>query len=239
MSIFQTSTTKYTGFPDIREVPIDATSNRLTPQQMAGGVSRGAQFVGSSTLQIDSASNLIMIKKSDALSLSVLRIGQVATGFLGMAVSDGLLDTLFAGLDDNGNTVVKIAKPGFDAKTTASTNLVFNSSQNILKVVSSGSISLNTNGLTDGSFKTAIIAHGLTVTPLVQGYMSGNGSQTFLVSGQQYQLPYSATFNGIEFGIRVDTTNVTFYCKNQTGLDFANLIGTVQIKYYIFQESAV
>jgi hypothetical protein len=52
-----------------------------------------------------------------------------------MIVSKNTIDLMLAGKDDQGNVVVKIALDGIDVKTASDDQLIFNSAQNVLKVI--------------------------------------------------------------------------------------------------------
>ena len=141
-------------------------------------------------------------------------------------------------------TQVLISKVGFDVTTATPDQFIFNSSQDMFKVVGSGTITNIVSGtLASGITNTVSVAHGLSFTPSVLGFISGTGS-SYLVAGTNYQTPYlvTAALPGgvpeiLNYNFTVDATKVNTNIYNMGGVGIAS-IGTTVFKYYLLQETA-
>lgn len=124
-----------------------------------------------------------------------------------------------AGKDSTGTVVFKVAKPGFNAITATNDQLIFNSSQNMFKIVKAGTITVVVSGGTG----TTVVPHGLGYASAYDAYLTG------LAGGAIFKMPYygSVTSLGVFY---VDTTNIT---ASVTAAD-----GTYTVKYYLMQETA-
>jgi hypothetical protein len=213
------------------------------PDNVLSGTNRGTQFVGSASLQIDSTQNLITVKGGTNNANNVLRFGQISSGFLGMAVNNGTLDTMFAGQDSTGSTVVKIAKPGYDAKTATNDQLVFNSGQNVFKIVLSGTTTLTTPAsMTAQQVVTVTIPHNLGSSPAFSVFGASPVSLGFPGAGNLSNLPLLlGGGNGILTLVSqayVDSTNLYIQVLNNYNVGIAGVGGTWTYRYYIYQETA-
>ncbi len=129
-----------------------------------------------------------------------------------------------------------VSKPTFDATTATASQLIFNSNQDVFKVVASGILTVNVSGA--GDFQSSK-AHGLGVIPAFIGYINSvpiAGSNIWL------QLPYSQhQYNGGSGSIVVgfmadlaaDATNV--YVNVSSIALFA--LGNFTFKYYLLEEN--
>lgn len=158
-------------------------------------------------------------------------------------LSDGSNDRLLIGKDSTGSYVVKVSKAGFNAFDTADANLVFNSGQNVFKIVSSGTLTIPGFTVTSGGAgvyaqnSSAIsTAHGLGIIPMVTAVLN--------ISPNFYPLPYvSATPGGgatalwLQIYCWSDSTTLHFgQSAMSVGLTVA--IPAAPIKYYLLQETA-
>lgn len=230
-----------------------------TPNSMITGTMAGLQQIGSPSLTVDSVKNLITVKPISTTGTQILRYGQVATGFLGMAVNDGTNDTMFAGQDNTGATVVKIAKSGFDAKTASAANLIFNSGQDTFKIVKkiSAIIPSFTAGTSQANNATVTVPHGLTFTPLVQVYAQGNivNSSLSIIASSYIPLPFysnsanfitsycfpTVTANSYWFltgNYGVDATNVYIQVGSATSGGSADTVLPIPVSIFLLQETA-
>lgn len=126
-----------------------------------------------------------------------------------------------------GKPILKVAKEGYDATTATNDQLIFNSDQNVFKIVTNSTTSLTTS---TGGATDRVVAHNLGYVPVMLAYMEFPG-----VAGSRVNLPYIETGpSGIEIVGSVDSTNVTFECR------VADPLGpnTYQIRYYLLQETA-
>lgn len=145
-------------------------------------------------------------------------------------------------IDENGNPVLKVSKDGEDAVTGNDDELIFNSQQNVYKVLDSDSITNTVVGtLASGATQTESKAHGLTYTPRINGFINGTGS-THLTAGEYYQTPHMVPINtgtyepGLIYRMRVDATNVYADIVNYSSVGIGS-IGTTIFDYDLLQES--
>lgn len=165
----------------------------------------------------------------------------------------------------DGTTALKIAKPNIEVATARNDQLVFNSAQDILKVVQTGTATVPSSGAIAPSSNSeltlvTVVPHNLGFVPIVQIYAS---LATFLYTGGLFStLPSYAPLPILEAGsilytppnnvqtgtssfisyylwYAVDNTNLyiqTFFATSSgTGTVTS---GTVPIKYYLLQETA-
>lgn len=129
--------------------------------------------------------------------------------------------------------VLRIAKDGFDATTTDSSNLVFNSENNVFKIVLTGTTSITAP--VSGASSTVTVTHNLGFVPIGMFYVNN--------SNQFVPLPWTlwGTTAGKGSGeltiyvSTVDSTTLIFQINNWNAL-FAGVV--YPIKYYLLQETA-
>lgn len=152
-----------------------------------------------------------------------------------LVVSNGLTDVMLAGVDDSGEIVIKIAKPGFDVKTAANDELIFNSAQNVLKVVASGVANFTVpdpaGSLND---QVVTIPHGLPSPPAVLAYIPVLRDDT-IVGIFWTPLPYTNSVDLFASAVS-DETNVYITESMLTGGTWGTT--SLNIRYYILQETA-
>lgn len=140
------------------------------------------------------------------------------------------------GQDSTGNTVLKVAQSGYDARTATNSQLVFNSNQDILKVVLSGTITVSITA--GGGAVATVVAHGLSNIPMAIVYWSG--SPSFWGSGNTwYPTPYGwyySSTNYFDTQYWVDSTYIHFQVEAGSATGAAT--GTYTFKYRLLQESA-
>lgn len=149
-------------------------------------------------------------------------------------LSDGNNNRILLGKDSNGNEVLKISKPGFDAYSAADNNLSFNSNQDVFKIILAGSASIPATT----SLNTVSVAHGLSFQPFLIAFAQSN----IFGAGQTFLLPHLVTATSsavtgafvisVEFGAYTDSTNLNFYIKS------AGVSANATIRYFVVQESA-
>ena len=129
---------------------------------------------------------------------------------------------------------LKVSQEGVDVFSAANDDLVFNSDQNVFKIVSSGTSIIDATSATAGVAISNTVAHNLGYIPAFQAYYSAGG---FF-----YQLPNSTgwgasggvmTFTNWIFAA-VDDTNIYLYFIPSASGD----IGLFPVKYYLLQETA-
>lgn len=148
----------------------------------------------------------------------------------------GTTPRLLISADENDFTM-KISKPDIDVLTAANKDLIFNSANNLFKIVSSGSLTLTSPNLA-GSSSGAAIAHGQDQVPIVLAFVK------FSTGGTSFPIPYlgielAGTNAGrvrYEIGYEAPESGgyITFYHRNITSA----VSQTAYITYYILQETA-
>ena len=134
---------------------------------------------------------------------------------------------------------LKVSPAGVDVYTATDAQLIFNSNQNVFKIVTSGSATVTTSSY--GQFQT-VIPHGLTITPAVVGYVRFAGAPAnsyailphtvFLVPSSGVPTSLSAIATAT---VTVDATNITCSVIQVAG---GTTDGDWTFKYYILQETA-
>ena len=159
--------------------------------------------------------------------------------------------------DDNGNPRVilgkapdgtyglKVSKDGYNVTSASNDQLVFNSSQNTLKVILTDTMTVTKNASSD--FKLGTYNHNLGYIPSYQAYIDGLSD-----SGDpaRFTLPY-ITFPSVGTDVGKIMLKVEMYCTDAdvkiriytpqlpSGSGFYASALTYQIKFYLFQETAV
>lgn len=180
-------------------------------------------------------------------------------------ISDGTTNILNIGQDSTGAYSMKVAKPGYNAFDAPDDQLIFNSNQNVLKIVKSGtavlsfnfpSLGVGTGGLVGESGGSQLtIPHGLGYVPVVSVYAnqfssgevyvpisSGSIASFALNNFPQIVLGTASQTSTIyAYSIAADNTNLYIdifrsYARNASTVD--GISGTIDIKYYLFQETA-
>ncbi len=157
-----------------------------------------------------------------------------------LIVSDGINNIGLFGYDSVGNIVVKIAKSGYNADTATNDQLVFNSAQNIFKIVKIMNLNvLKAANSSDSGLVSA--AHGLSFIPAIIAYASyGIGYQSMPISTPET----SATgvgLNVLSSAVYVDSTNIygeTLTPNTGTVHSFYGATVNLDIKVYLMQETA-
>lgn len=144
----------------------------------------------------------------------------------------------------NGNDfVMKVAAEGSDVLTAPDSELIFNSNNNLFKIVDSDIASFAVGSLNAGDETTHTVAHGQTGIPAIIAFVNGTGS-SFLTANRHYSVPTTIPVSvggvyqaGIVYRFEVDSTNIYFKVSNYTSLSPVTNIGTANFKYFVLQET--
>jgi hypothetical protein len=121
---------------------------------------------------------------------------------------------------------IKISKPGYDVKTAAAKNLIFDSTANHLKTRTSGIITRTVSAYT---IDTGTVYHNLGYVPLGMAFFNqSSGGETFICFNMQTPSRAGTEINVI---LSVNTTQINFKCQN-----YSDLNRTVYIYYELFYE---
>lgn len=151
---------------------------------------------------------------------------------------------IIAYIDANNNPIFKVSESGQDVTTATNDDLIFNSSQNVFKIVEANTQTLipPTASWAAGNTATVTVPHGLGYEPVFLVYVDWPTSVSFSDPGLSQTPSFAFTGTDAQRPIiasaRVDSTNLYLELTNQTGLT-ANLGElTWTYKYYILQETA-
>lgn len=153
----------------------------------------------------------------------------------------------------DGSIALKVAKPGFDVRTATDEQLVFNSGQDIFKIIVAGThtfpaiSSVGANGEVDQS---VTIPHNLGFVPSYQAFAQvyNSGAAVFKSFPANYYVPFGFSINFGDvlatqmnnlLGSGIDAFNLYLGRAAQNG-DGSNAhpASQVFVKYYILQETA-
>lgn len=175
------------------------------------------------------AKERVQIFKDDTGTRRVL-LGKGASGFYGL----------------------KVSEEGVDVYTATDDQLIFNSSQNLFKIVRSSTGSVTVGSGDSYTTVTTTIPHGLNFTPIVLGFVDSNS--TILSHSGRTPTPYtmyeSVTTSPIglidntlyvvigQFTITADATNIYLNVGTHKVTFYTQLQGVWNFTYYVLQETA-
>lgn len=177
----------------------------------------------------------------------LITLGRQNDGSYSLSFSDGFNQRLLVGPDSTGTEVVKISKAGQNASTATNDQLLFNSSQDVFKIISSGTASYTPPSPISGGAPqvVATIPHGQPNPPAFLVYVNNPylgavafNSPGLTIAPSTVYITNSGTYLLIS-SADVDATNL--YIRF-TYLGTASTTGlnayTWSYKYYILQETA-
>lgn len=216
-------------------------------------------------IPVNSASDKQLIYKDDYSTktwfdsggVEVLQEGLQPNGTYGLSSSDGTNIRMLAGQNNNYGLGFYVSAVGHDATTATADNLVFNSNQDMFKIVTSGTSTLPSISISSSSsaFTGITIPHNLGFVPIAQvyanllieivsGVLTPVNSYTQLPvgtvpAGTFYTYLSSGTIGtgGFYIYYAVDSTNLYvtgFYTAGAGG----GTSVSVPLKYYLLQETA-
>lgn len=171
----------------------------------------------------------------------ILRVGNDKQGNFGLMVGNGVVFDLFAGSDASGKRVVKVAKEGFDARTATDDELIFNSGQDIFKIVDVLSEPFSFVTGAGETTQAVTITHNLGYSPLRQSSITGS---LLYIAPTDAPIPLivpgSATATGLNLALVVadvlaDATKIQYSISIFAGSG-NTISGTITA--YILQETA-
>lgn len=202
-----------------------SSMDRVLPRQTSTGLARGVQQLGSPNVYVDSGNEQIIVAKNSDANTSTPQVlmGNQATFGEGFYVT----------------------KPGIDATAaTNSSDFIFNSNQDIFKIVQTGTITVpdTTAGPAAASnfassFNTVSVVHNLGFAPVIVAYWTTISSDVF------QPVPFSgfdgsgtaATWTAVN--IEVTSTNIIATATSMVYGNTTNSLSGILIKYFLLQES--
>lgn len=152
------------------------------------------------------------------------------------------------------NFFMKISKPTLDVINATDDELIFNSGQNIFKIVGTGTLTIpnaNLNFIVNQTYNNTTgntAAHGLSFTPAVLGFVEYSGGGRTLMPATEINSGGGTVSTGgglqiTNFTISTDATYVSVIANSVaygeydwTGTPMFG--GTRTVKYYLLQETA-
>lgn len=161
-----------------------------------------------------------------------------------IAKQDGVNKAVFGFFGEANKFGLKVAEDGVDVLTASDDGLIFNSEQNVFKIVVSSTAAQSVPSLAQDVTDTLTVPHNLGYIPAVIVFLNGTGS-TYLTANRYYPLPQSVSvkvgatyYPGIIYNFNVDSTNIYFTVTNSSAATPITDIGTANWKYYLLQETA-
>jgi hypothetical protein len=160
-------------------------------------------------------------------------------------INDGTTNRILLGQYQNTFSGLKVSKQGKDVVTASNQDLIFNSEQNVLKIINTNTTSINVpNPLPTGTI-TATVPHNQTFAPAFLAFVStpalaAYGIPNSQIVGLPYILPTSIGTADAPLLVqaRTDASSIYFDIINYQSAALPDLGGTWSFKYYILQESA-
>lgn len=210
------------GFATIPDISVNAIADRVQPRQVASGMTRGIQQLGSDKVYSDGGNQQIIVEDTNEPRVMMGNHATFGEGFY-------------------------VSKDGTNVKTnTSPANLIFNSSQNAFKIVSTATVSqtlTNAANIVTAGTQSLAIAHGLSFIPSFIVYMTAPVG--FIDGGILFQLPhltYNATPDAgsvfTRFYGTADATNLYINYQHRSNTDYSPATPTFSVRYYILQETA-
>ncbi|MFE7720093.1 hypothetical protein ACFU44_13750 [Nocardia rhizosphaerihabitans] len=164
----------------------------------------------------------------------------------GMLVYDANgIPLIYIASDANGNPVLKVAPPGVDATTAPNSQLIFNSAQNVFKVIWSATATVPLIPLVavppDVSSVTVDVDTGLeaTLPPAFHAYLQV-GSEAYALPHESTN-PQSTNTAGVSWSLKASTYvssgKIHFRLLGQNYSSIAD-VPSLTVKYYLYQETA-
>lgn len=146
----------------------------------------------------------------------------------------------------NGFYGLKVSPAGVDVYTATDDELVFNSNNNVFKIVQSGTATIPALSITAAGAgwyqdtTTISVAHGLSHVPLVIAFIEPTPS-TYYAMPATFSIVSSTTkMTTRTYSVSPDATNIVFTGNLVGDLPAAgsDSFGDVTVKYYVLQETA-
>lgn len=167
-----------------------------------------------------------------------------------LAVQNGFNKAAFGFYGTANKFGLKVAQEGVDVLTASDDQLIFNSEQNVFKIVESGTLSVTLSGVSQttvgvdlGGGSTSY-GHSLGYRPVVVAYVNFAGvfsvplPTTFMDTGAFHTLFTNFNIRSYTTEIRVDVSEVLTVVDASSG-GFTGGGGVYEIKFYLLQETAI
>lgn len=212
--------------------------SRTLPRQISTGNYRGTQTITGALIVADPGTN------NPVITISGVNQNQLWSN------PATKVNYMLAGSFGNGSTDygVKVAFPGIDVTTATDDQLIFNSSQNVFKIINTGVISSVNYNITDPGSGT-FTNFGSSSIPLPLNLSFVPGIIAFIGSSINFStgVPWTSTqtgsggAGGLWRTVSLAVIGGSLIAEDQTlatGTGVAGTVTGVPINYYLLQESA-
>lgn len=151
-------------------------------------------------------------------------------------------------IDSSNNPVFKISPAGVDVTTATNAQLSFNSSQNVFKIVSSGTLTIDpvttaapgAGNFVNFSQSSAAVSHSLGYTPAVLAFEFDQANASYIPLPSNISGGTGTTCVWTQTSVYVTSTTILATVKGTVTGPTGGLgsVFTKTIKYYLLQESA-
>lgn len=132
---------------------------------------------------------------------------------------------------------IKMSKAGIDVTAATNEQLIFNSNQNVFKIVNTGTVTVNKAA--NETSANVFVSHGLSYAPMVIAFGSQGGATNYDLLPD---ITFSITTGAISKHVStmVTSSDINFYIATPswTGNTFYTDPLTYKIRYYIIGETA-
>lgn len=161
--------------------------------------------------------------------------------------------SVFIGIDGSGQSVVKVSKQGIDVTTANNTQLAFNSSQDTLKVVSTGVTTISpsfsahgasTTGTDQATVHVDLTSLNLTSPPSILAYVQMNNYYGPIHDGSIYFTSLAPSVMVTQYWkIAVNLIDISLGFWQSWGTASGGSVSaftgtTFSVRYYVLQETA-
>ncbi|QHC73779.1 hypothetical protein [Rathayibacter sp. VKM Ac-2805] len=173
-----------------------------------------------------------------------MNVGRLPNGEFGLVLNDEQgTPSIYMAITESGKPVLKVAKDGKNAETDTGDDLIFDSSQNVMKIVKTGTVTMSppatwpTMGVV-----TQVIPHGQPTIPAFMVYVQNPSGLYYTYPGLSNLPSYvhlGPTGEMIFSSARADSTNLYIDLSNVSSLNDGLDDLVWSYKYLIFQESGI
>lgn len=209
-------------------IPLNPSSNPYglpltNPDNVLSGQNRGTQSIGgSANIQSDPTNQRIVVNDNTN--------NRVAFGRIGTGVNDWGL---------------KVSKPGYDVGNATNDQLIFNSSQNVFKIVQTGSVTIPSCTVTTAATSygsnaaAASITHNLGYVPILLAFINDGGSGNYILLPDQLFAQGASQF-ALAWYRGFSTTTTASFEIDMLAYNYVAgyTVSSQSVKYYLLQESA-
>lgn len=218
--------------------------SRFTPIQPGTDSNQQISIVNKNFAELDAENTTKVFYNADGNIGLVLGLLPDSLG-IGTLIKDASGNNSIAMyVDANGDPVMKVAKAGEDAVTGGDEDLIFNSAQNVFKIAQSGTATIAVPAsMVSLQVASTTVTHNLGYKPAIIAYITG-GTAWGTSPNQMLMMPFSSEYivagstRGFFYtdAYTTDTTAVFRHTNKTTVTDTTG--GSVEIKYYLLQETA-